>query len=75
MVTREQAEYAIARLRPSLQAQGGDIHLVDGGTDVTPGVRLSGSCIGCSTGTMTLYDGLQAALLFGIRNLNRKRPC
>jgi Fe-S cluster biogenesis protein NfuA len=61
MVTREQVEAVVERIRPFIQSDGGDIELVDvSGNNAT--VRMSGSCVGCPSASMTLYMGLEQAL-------------
>ena len=51
---REQIEAALGKVRPALQADGGDVELVE----VTEGgiarVRLTGACKGCPMSQMTL---------------------
>ena len=61
MVTRERIEAVLHRVRPFLQADGGDIELVsvDGNT---ANVRLTGVCAGCPSAEMTLYLGIENAL-------------
>ena len=61
MVTRERVEAVLARVRPFLQADGGDIELVDV-TDNSAGVKLTGMCAGCPSAHMTLYLGVETAL-------------
>lgn len=61
MMSREGVEAALARIRPYMQADGGDIVLVDiRGGDAT--VRLTGICASCPMSSMTLYLGVEAAL-------------
>jgi Fe-S cluster biogenesis protein NfuA len=61
MVTKERVELVLARLRPFLQADGGDIELLElEGNSVL--VRLSGVCAGCPSAHMTLHLGVEAAL-------------
>jgi Fe-S cluster biogenesis protein NfuA len=61
MVTKEHVESVLARLRPFLQADGGDIELLElEGNSVL--VRLSGVCAGCPSAHMTLHLGVEAAL-------------
>jgi Fe-S cluster biogenesis protein NfuA len=61
MAFREGVETALARIRPHLQADGGDIELVDArGGDAT--VRLTGICASCPMSPMTLHFGVEAAL-------------
>jgi Fe-S cluster biogenesis protein NfuA len=61
MVSRERVEAVIARLRPVIQADGGDIELIDI-LDNKARVRMSGNCIGCPSAQMTLYMGIEMAL-------------
>lgn len=61
MVTVERVEAVIARLRPLLHSDGGDIELVDV-TNNRARVRLLGNCAGCPSASMTLYVGLEWAL-------------
>jgi Fe-S cluster biogenesis protein NfuA len=61
MVTRERVEAVLARVRPFLQADGGDIELVEV-TENSAGVRLTGMCVGCPSAHLTLYLGVEAAL-------------
>jgi Fe-S cluster biogenesis protein NfuA len=61
MATREQVEAVVARIRPFIQSDGGDIELVDvSGNKAT--VRMSGNCVGCPSAAMTLFLGLEQAL-------------
>ena len=55
---REQAEEAIQEVRPHLQADGGDIELVDVEDGVAK-VRLKGACAGCPMSTMTMKWGVE----------------
>ena len=52
---------AINKVRPSLQADGGDIELVDV-IDGIVKVRLKGACAGCPMSQMTLKMGVEAYL-------------
>ena len=58
---KERVEKALEKIRPALQADGGNIELVD----VTEGVvkvRLTGACGGCPMSQMTLKMGVEKAL-------------
>ena len=55
---REQAEEAIQEIRPHLQADGGDIELVDVEDGIAK-VRLKGACAGCPMSTMTMKWGVE----------------
>lgn len=61
MVTKERVEAVLARVRPFMQADGGDIELVDI-TGNSAGVKLTGMCAGCPSAHMTLYLGVETAL-------------
>lgn len=53
---------ALVQLRPFLQADSGDMELVEIKDDATVVVRLLGSCKDCSMSMMTLKAGLESAV-------------
>ena len=60
---KEEVEKILDEIRPSLQADGGDVELVD--VDEENGVvklRLTGACAGCPFSTMTLQMGIERVL-------------
>jgi Fe-S cluster biogenesis protein NfuA len=59
---REKVEAVINELRPALQADGGDIELVDVTEEGIVKVRLQGACRGCPGATMTLKMGVERML-------------
>ncbi len=59
---KEQVEKALDEVRPSLQADGGDIELVEVKEDGTVMVKLKGACSGCPMSQMTLKQGVEAYL-------------
>ncbi|MFB0508000.1 MAG: NifU family protein [Thermodesulfobacteriota bacterium] len=59
---REEVEKALESIRPALQADGGDIELVDVGKDGIVQVRLTGACGGCPMSQMTLKMGVEKTL-------------
>ena len=61
MITRERVEAVLNRVRPFLQADGGDIELVEINAN-SADVRLTGMCAGCPSAHMTLYLGVETAL-------------
>ena len=61
MVSRDQIETVLGRIRPLMQADGGDIVLVDV-RGINAHVRLTGMCAGCPSAHMTLYMGVEMAL-------------
>ena len=58
---REKVEAALAKIRPALQADGGDVELVDV-KDGTVSVKLQGACVGCPMSTITLQQGIERIL-------------
>ena len=58
---REKVETVLAKIRPALQADGGDVELVDV-NEGTVKVRLKGACAGCPMSTMTLKNGIERIL-------------
>lgn len=61
-VTKRGVEMAIAKIRPFLQRDGGDIELVEI-TDGVVKVRLTGACKGCPMSQVTLKQGVERALM------------
>jgi Fe-S cluster biogenesis protein NfuA len=61
MVTRERVEAVLTRVRPFLQADGGDIELVEVSANSAE-VKLTGMCAGCPSAHMPLYVGVETAL-------------
>jgi Fe-S cluster biogenesis protein NfuA len=56
---KEQVQKAIDIIRPSLQADGGDVELVDVSADGVVKVKLTGACHGCPMSQMTLKNGIE----------------
>ncbi len=59
---KEQVKTALEKIRPSLQADGGDVVLIDVAEDGTVKVKLTGACGGCPMATMTLKHGIERLL-------------
>jgi len=58
----EKVKSALDKIRPNLQADGGDVELVGVEEDGTVKVRLTGACGGCPMATMTLKQGIEVFL-------------
>ena len=58
---KEQVTEALDKIRPSLQADGGDVEFVYVMDGIVK-VRLKGSCAGCPMSTMTLKNGIERYL-------------
>lgn len=60
---RERIEAALEKVRPALQADGGDVELVEVTDDGIVKVRLQGACKGCPMSQMTLKNGIERFIL------------
>ncbi len=58
---KERVEAVLEEIRPALQADGGDVELVDVIEGVVK-VRLKGACSGCPMSTITLKQGIERLL-------------
>ena len=56
---KEEVQKAINIVRPNLQADGGDVELVDVSADGVVKVKLTGACHGCPMSQMTLKMGIE----------------
>lgn len=59
---REKVQEVLELVRPALQADGGDVELVDVAEDGVVSVRLKGACGSCPMSTMTLKMGIEKTL-------------
>jgi Fe-S cluster biogenesis protein NfuA len=64
---RDKVQGVINLIRPAVQADGGDIELVDVSDEGVVQIRFHGACHGCPSATMTLQMGIE-------RNLREKVP-
>jgi Fe-S cluster biogenesis protein NfuA len=58
---REEVEAVLSRIRPALQADGGDVELVDVSDGIVK-LKLTGACAGCPMSTITLRLGIERLL-------------
>jgi Fe-S cluster biogenesis protein NfuA len=58
----EQIKTVLDQVRPALQADGGDVELVEVSEDGIVKVRLTGACGCCPMSTMTLKMGIERTL-------------
>lgn len=59
---KEKIEKALNEIRPSLEADGGNVELVEVTDDGVVKVRLTGACAGCPMSTMTLKMAIEKRL-------------
>jgi Fe-S cluster biogenesis protein NfuA len=67
---REKVEKALQEVKPNLQADGGNIELVDVEGNVAK-VRLTGACVGCPMSQMTLQWGVEQFLKKKVPEIQR----
>ena len=70
---KEVAE-VIELIRPSIQADGGDIKLVAVDEDGIVSVRFLGACIGCPSLDMTLQGGVEVMIKSRVDGVTAVRP-
>ncbi len=58
----QKVKEVIDKIRPSLQADGGDVKLISVSEDGIVKVQLTGACAGCPMSTMTLKNGIERTL-------------
>ncbi|NLN76551.1 MAG: NifU family protein [Armatimonadetes bacterium] len=59
---RKRVDEVMDIIRPNLQADGGDVEVVDVTDDGVVQVRLQGACHGCPMAAMTLQMGIERVL-------------
>ena len=64
---RDKVQNVINLIRPAVQADGGDIELVDVSEAGVVQIRFHGACHGCPSSNLTLQHGIE-------RNLRDKVP-
>ena len=61
--TREKVQDVINLIRPAVQADGGDLEVVNVTDAGEVQIRFHGACHGCPSSNMTLKDGIKRNLL------------
>ncbi len=65
----EKVEAVLEKVRPMLQADGGDVELVNVTDNGIVQVRLTGACKGCPMSQMTLKNGIERMVLKELREI------
>ena len=68
---KDKVESALNKVRPSLQADGGDVMLVDVDEEGVVKVKLTGACGGCPMSQMTLKMGIEKVLKQNVPEISR----
>jgi Fe-S cluster biogenesis protein NfuA len=71
MVKKEDVKKALDSIRPFLQADNGDIELVDVTSDGIVKVKLTGACDICPLSVITLRAGIERSLLLEVPGIKR----
>ena len=58
----ERVTKILSLIRPALQADGGDMELIEITPDGIVRIRLLGACVGCPSSSMTLRVGIERNL-------------
>jgi Fe-S cluster biogenesis protein NfuA len=61
-VDKETVQAVLDQIRPALQADGGDVSLVDVTDEGVVQVQLQGACRGCPMSQLTLANGVERVL-------------
>jgi len=70
----ELVQEALNKIRPALQADGGDVELVEVTDDGVVKVKLVGACRGCPMSQLTLANGVERVLKEEIPEVVRVEP-
>jgi len=62
MTVTERVSRVINRIRPAVQADGGDVELIEVSDAGRVLIRLHGACVGCPSSEMTLRLGIERNL-------------
>lgn len=62
MISKEKVVAVLDKIRPSIQADGGDVELVNIREDNVIEVKLTGACNGCPMATLTLKAGIERVM-------------
>ena len=71
---RDRVQGVINLIRPSVQADGGDIELVNVADDGVVQIRFHGACHGCPSSNLTLHMGIERNLRDRVPEVTRVVP-
>lgn len=73
-VNRELLESTINVIRQSLQADGGDLCLIDVTDDGVVTLEMQGACAGCPLAAYDMSDGIERILIEHVPGVKRVQP-
>ncbi len=71
---KERVEQSLEKIRPALQADGGDVELVEVTDEGVVKVRLLGACRGCPMSQLTLANGVERVIKEEVPEVVRVEP-
>ncbi|MDR3037579.1 MAG: NifU family protein [Coriobacteriales bacterium] len=74
MIDRKNVEEVLELIRPALQADGGDVSLVNVTEDGVVEVELQGACKGCPMSQLTLANSVERVLKDRIPEISKVVP-
>ena len=74
MIDKKAVEEVLEGIRPALQADGGDVRLVDVSDDGVVAVELQGACKGCPMSQLTLANSVERQLKDKVPGVSRVVP-
>jgi Fe-S cluster biogenesis protein NfuA len=74
MMDKATVQTVLDKIRPALQADGGDVELVDVTEDGVVKVALQGACRGCPMSQLTLANGVERVLKENLPEVTRVEP-
>lgn len=75
MIDRGMLDYVLSRIRPQIQADGGDVDVTE--IDDDEGivyVALRGACVDCPLSALTLSEGIERVLVEHVPGVKRVLP-
>ena len=73
-VNRELLEATIDVIRQSLQADGGDLALIDWTDDGVVTLEMQGACAGCPLSTIDMSEGIERILMEHVPGVTKVQP-
>lgn len=71
---KDTVQAVLDQIRPALQADGGDVELVEVTEDGVVKVALQGACRGCPMSQLTLANGVERVLKEKLPEVSRVEP-
>ena len=73
-VDKQLLEETLDIIRQSLQADGGDVELIDVDDDGVVTLEMQGACAGCPLSSMDMYEGIERILMEHVPGVTRVQP-